>query len=81
VRKLLTPGVRASVPLSRTALMGRQMAKGSRLVVLVTVNKNAWAQVNYGTGKNVSDESIADAQEPLNVRWYNDSFVKIPIGR
>jgi putative CocE/NonD family hydrolase len=81
VRKLLTPGVRASVPLSRTALMGRQMAKGSRLVVLVTVNKNAWAQVNYGTGKNVSDESIADAQEPLHVRWYNDSFVKIPIGR
>ena len=81
VRKLLTPGVRASVPLSHTALMGRQMTKGSRLVVFLTVNKNAWAQVNYGTGKNVSDESITDAQEPLNVRWYNDSFVKIPIGR
>jgi len=43
-RKLLTPGARASIPLSRTALMGRQMTKGSRLVVLVTVNKNAWAK-------------------------------------
>jgi hypothetical protein len=57
------------------------MSKGSRLLVLVTVNKNAWAQVNYGTGKDVSDESIADAKEPLNVHWYNDSFVTVPIWR
>jgi putative CocE/NonD family hydrolase len=81
VRQLLTPGRRVAVPLSRTALVSRQMSKGSRLLVLVTVNKNAWAQVNYGTGRDVSDESIADAKEPLNVRWYNDSFVKVPILR
>jgi uncharacterized protein len=80
-RHLLTPGVRASVPISHTALVSRQMSKGSRLLVLVTVNKNAWAQVNYGTGKDVSDESIADATEPLNVHWYNDSFVRVPIWR
>ena len=64
-----------------TALVSRRMSKGSRLLVLMTVNKNAWAQVNYGTGKDVSDESIADAKEPLNVHWYNDSFVKVPIWR
>jgi uncharacterized protein len=81
VRKLLTPGVRTSVPLSRAALVSRQMAKGSRLLVMVTVNKNAWAQVNYGTGNDVSGESIADAKEPLDVHWYNDSFVEVPIVR
>jgi putative CocE/NonD family hydrolase len=79
VRKLLTPGVRASIPILHTALVSRRMSKGSRLLVLITVNKNAWAQVNYGTGKEVSDESIADAKEPLNVHWYNDSFVSVPI--
>jgi hypothetical protein len=79
VRKLLTPGARSFVPISRTSLVSRQMSKGSRLLVLLTVNKNAWAQLNYGTGKDVSDESIADANGPLNVHWYNDSFLKVPI--
>ena len=36
-------------------------------------------RVNYGTGKDVSDESIADATVPLEVRWRNDSYVQIPI--
>jgi hypothetical protein len=55
------------------------MSKGSRLLVLLTVNKNAWAQLNYGTGKDVSDESIADAKRLLNVHWYNDTFLKVPV--
>lgn len=37
-------------------------------------------QVNCGTGRDVSDESAA-AAEPLSVRWYGDSFVKVPIHR
>jgi hypothetical protein len=81
VRKLLTPGRRTLIPFARTPLVCRQMSKGSRLLVLVTVNKNDQAQVNYGTGKDVSDESIADAKEPLHVRWYNDSLVRVPIRR
>jgi uncharacterized protein len=43
------------------------------------VNKGPGAQVNYGTGKDVSDESIADAREPLQVQWRNDSVVHVPI--
>jgi hypothetical protein len=35
--------------------------------------------LNYGTGKEVSDETILDAKEPLKIKWYNDSFVKIPV--
>jgi hypothetical protein len=52
---------------------------GSRILVLLTVEKSPFAQVNYGTGRDVSDESIADAKEPLQVRWYNDSRINIPI--
>jgi putative CocE/NonD family hydrolase len=80
-RHLLTPGKVTSIPFDRTQLMSRQLSKGSRLVLLLTVNKNPWAQVNYGTGKDVSDESIADAKEPLEVRWQNDSYVNVPLLR
>jgi hypothetical protein len=61
--------------------MSRQLSKGSRLVLLLTVNKNPWAQVNYGTGKDPSDESIADAKEPLEVPWQNDSYLNLPLWR
>lgn len=81
VRTLLAPGRRTPIAFARTPLVSRQMSKGSRLLVLVTVNKNDEAQVNYGTGKDVSDESIADAKQPLHVRWYNQSFVRVPIRR
>lgn len=78
-RKLLNPGEAAIIPFERTPLVSRQMQKGSRLVLLLTVNKNRHAQINYGSGKDVSDESIKDALEPLRVRWHTDSFVSVPI--
>ena len=80
-RVLLTPGKRTLIPFERTPLISRRMSVGSRLLVMLTVNKNGFAQINYGTGKDVSDESIADAKEPLQVRWYNDSYVTVPIER
>jgi hypothetical protein len=56
-----------------------QLSKGSRIVALVGVNNHPQWQINYGTGKDVSDESITDAKEPLHVKWYNMSMIKIPI--
>ena len=81
VRRLLTPGKLESLPFDRTPLTSRQMAAGSRLLVRLNVNKNPFAQVNYGTGKDVSDESIADAKTPLRVQWSTDSHIKVPISR
>ena len=78
-RSLLTPGVTASLPFSQTPLISKQLSKGSRLLLLLTVNKNPFAQVNYGTGRDVSDESIADAKQPLEVRWHNASFIDVPL--
>ena len=78
-RKLLRPGSIETIPFERTRMVSRQLRKGSRLLVVVNVNKNQFAQINYGTGKDVSDESIQDATTPLMVRWYNTSFIKIPV--
>jgi uncharacterized protein len=75
-RALLTPGKVARIPFA-TDVVSRQMAPGSRLVVLLDVDKNSFAQVNYGTGKDVSDEAIQDAGEPLTVRWHSNSFISV----
>jgi putative CocE/NonD family hydrolase len=80
-RRLLKPGAVETIPFVRTRFVSKQLSKGSRLVVVLNVNKNAFAQVNMGTGRDVSDESNADAGEPLQIHWYGDSFVQIPIHR
>jgi len=78
-RRLLTPGQLTTVPFSRTRMVARELRAGSRLVVQVNVNKNSGAQLNMGSGKDVSDEGLADASEPLRVRWYGDSYVSVPL--
>lgn len=79
VRHLLKPGKAARLPVTRTPLVAKQLAAGSRLLLLLTVNKNPFAQVNYGTGKDVSEESVADAERPLQVKWHGTSFIDVPL--
>lgn len=78
-RHLLQPNRIEIIPIRQTPLVSRRLQQGSRLLLVVDVNKNEHAQVNYGTGRDVSDESIADASEPLRVRWRNDSYIRVPI--
>jgi hypothetical protein len=80
VRKLLHPGKLESITFNRVRMACRQMSKGSRLLVVLSINKNSFAQINYGTGKDVSDETIDDAKVPLKIKWSNGSYIKIPVG-
>ena len=61
--------------------MSKKISVGSKLVVIINVNKNPDWQINYGTGKDVSDETIEDAKVPLQVKWYNNSVIKVPLMR
>jgi putative CocE/NonD family hydrolase len=78
-RNLLKPGVMETIPFSKTRLVSRQLRKGSRLLVVLNIDKNPFAQINYGTGKDVSQETIRDAGAPLTIGWFTDSFIKIPV--
>ena len=78
-RDLLKPGRLVEIPFDRTRLVSRRIEAGSRLLLVVDVLKNSFHQINYGTGGDVSDESIADAVEPLEVKWQTDSSVRVPI--
>lgn len=78
-RKLLTPNQKTIVPITNNRMTAKLIEKGSRLVIVLNVNKNVDAQVNLGSGKDVNAETIADAGEPLTIKWFNDSVIKLPL--
>ena len=78
-RQLLEPNKTEQIPVNNSYFMSKKIEKGSKLLLLVGVNKSPNWQINYGSGKDVSDETIKDSGEPLEIKWYNDSYVEIPI--
>lgn len=78
-KELLEPNKVETIPIRETRMVCKQISKGSRLVIILNINKHPFEEINYGSGKNVHDETIADAKEPLHVKWYNSSFIKVPI--
>ena len=80
-RQLLQPGKTESIVLKNTFITCRQLQKGSRIVVVMGINKSPSWQVNYGTGKDVSDETLKDATVPVDIKWFNSSYIKIPVLR
>jgi putative CocE/NonD family hydrolase len=80
-RKLLTPGKKSSLPFDNSYFVSKRLQKGSRLVLLVNANKTPREQINYGTGKDVSTETIFDAREPLRIQLLNTSFIRLPISK
>lgn len=80
-RQLLTPGQRTQLRFEAGRLTSRQLQPGSRLVVALAVIKQPGEQINYGTGGSVSDETFADGATPLQIAWYDDSYVEIPMAK
>ena len=77
-RHLLLAGVRQQLPFQSEKMAGHQLQAGSRLVLALGINKRADQQINYGSGKDVSEESIADAHAAVRIRWHDGSFIEIP---
>ena len=80
-RRLLTPGKREVFDLQSIRLASHLCRAGSRIVVTLGVGKSQGQQINYGTGKDVNDETIADAGEPLTIQLSNRSWLELPVRR
>ena len=80
-RHLLKAGERQTLSLRAERMTSRRLQAGSRLVVIVGIGMRPDREINYGTGEDVSVESIADAGVPIKVRWYGDSYVEVPVSR
>lgn len=80
-RQLLEPGKKTSLPIGPTRIVCKQIAKGSRLLLIANTNKHPFEIINYGSGKVVADETIQDAGEPMVIRWHHTSRISIPVRR
>lgn len=77
-RHLLVPGTRHALDFKSVRLMSHRVHAGSRIVAVLSVIKGPDRQINYGSGKEVSEETIADAGAPLTIDWFDTSFIDIP---
>jgi uncharacterized protein len=80
-RQLLVPGKLQRLAFMSGRLTSRQFQPGSRLVVVLSIVKEPDIEINYGTGKPVGDETIADAKQPLQIKWFGQSFIEVPVKR
>ncbi len=78
-RLLLVPNTKRRVPIVNARFTSKLIKKGSKIVLVLNVNKNEQAQVNLGTGRPVNYEHISEAGEPLNLKWYLSSQIKLPL--
>ncbi len=78
-RNLLIPNQKTQISFDNSKLISKKIEKGSRIVVVVNVNKNNNAQINYGTGKDVNKENIKDAEIPLSITFTGNSSISLPI--
>ncbi len=80
-RHLIRAGERQVLSFKPERIVSRRLQAGSRLVMVLGINKRPDREINYGTGTDVSEESIADGKIPLKVRWFSDSYIEIPVRR
>jgi hypothetical protein len=78
-RHLLKAGERQQLTIRSERLTSRRLQTGSRLIMVLGVNKRPDREINYGSGADVSEESAADGAIPVKLRWYSSSYIEIPI--
>jgi hypothetical protein len=78
-RRLLKAGERQQLSFTSDRLVSRRLQAGSRVVMVLGVNKRSDQQINYGGGDDVSVESIDDGAAPVKLRWYSSSYIEIPV--
>lgn len=78
-RKLLKPHRKIKIPIVNARMTAKLLEEGSRLAIVVSVNKNQETQVNHGSGMPVNLETSDNAGAPLVLTLHNDSEIRIPI--
>jgi putative CocE/NonD family hydrolase len=78
-RRLLKAGERQKLTIRGERLTSRLLQAGSRIAMVLSVSKRPDREINYGTGGDVSTESVEDGKVPIKLSWFNDSYLEIPI--
>jgi putative CocE/NonD family hydrolase len=80
-RHLLEAGERQTLNFRSERMTSRLLQPGSRIVMILGISKRPDREINYGTGNDVSEESLADGASAIKVRWFSDSYIELPVRR
>ncbi len=78
-RQLLVPNAPQQLTFRSGRLMSVTFEPGSRLVATLSAVRQPNTEINYGTGKEVSRETVADAGSDLEIEWSDRSVIEIPV--
>jgi hypothetical protein len=78
---LLEAGERQTLNFRSERMTSRLLQPGSRIVMILGISKRPDREINYGTGNDVSEESLADGASAIKVRWFSDSYIELPVRR
>jgi uncharacterized protein len=78
-RHLLQAGVEQQLDVTVQRVLGHRMQAGSRLAIAISVIKRPDRQINYGTGGDVSTESVEDGRIPVRIRWGSGTYFDLPV--
>ena len=67
-RHLLKAGERQTLTFNSEHLTSRRLQAGSRLVLVLGINKRSDQEINYGSGNDVSVESMSDGRTPIRIK-------------
>jgi putative CocE/NonD family hydrolase len=78
-RRLLTPGAAEWLDFTSARITAVRVESGARLVMVLRVSKLPNREINYGSGRAVSGESIAAARTPVKLSLLRGSYLNLPI--
>jgi predicted acyl esterase len=78
-RRLLAPGTAESLDFTSARITAVRVESGARLVMVLGVSKRPDREINYGSGRAVSGESIAAAHTPVRLSLLRGSYLNLPI--
>jgi len=78
-RRLLAPGAAAWLAFTSRRITAVRVESGARLVMVLRVSKRPDHEINFGTGRAVSDESVAAGRVPVKLSLLRGSYLELPI--
>ena len=78
-RRLLTPGQAQWLSFTSARITAVRMESGARLVMVLRVSKRPNREINYGSGRAVSGDSVASGRVPVKLSLLRGSYVNLPM--
>jgi hypothetical protein len=78
-RHLLVPGAPEWLHFTSARITAVRVESGARLVMVLRVSKLPDREINYGSGRAVSGDSIASGRTPVRLSLLRGSYLDLPI--